>query len=59
MGETTKPTKKKRKEAYLMICDCGISVRGISKEHAISNLKIHIKSKIHREIMKNRDKAVK
>ena len=41
-----------------IICECGISVKGISKPHAEANLKLHKKnSKIHKEIMENKKKG--
>ena len=33
-------------------CECGLIVRGTSKDHANANLKLHRASRRHKEIMK-------
>jgi len=38
-----------------IICECGIKVTGTSKKHLESNLKIHKESKIHKELMENKN----
>ncbi len=37
-----------------IICECGWKVKGISKAHVESNLKIHKKSKLHKKLMENK-----
>ena len=44
----------KKKEPCMLVCECGISVKGLSEKHAQSNLKAHKKSKIHKDIMSNK-----
>jgi hypothetical protein len=36
------------------ICECGILVRGISKAHLKAMMKIHKKSKMHKQLMDNK-----
>jgi len=38
-----------------IICECGVKITGNSKAHAEANLRNHKQSKLHKEIMKNRD----
>jgi len=38
------------------ICECGMSVKGISKDHLKANLKLHKKSKMHKQLMMNKSK---
>ena len=47
------------KNPVKLICECGISVRGISESHAKANLKAHQKSKIHKQIIANKSKEQK
>lgn len=42
-----------------IICECGMKIKGTSKKHCESNLKIHKKSKTHKMIMKNRIEDLK
>lgn len=48
---------RKDKNPITLICECGISVKGISEPHAKANLKIHKKSKIHKQIMANKSRV--
>ena len=43
----------KKKE---VICECGILVRGISEDHLKANLKLHKKSKLHKQLIENKNK---
>ena len=38
------------------ICECGYEVNGTSEKHLESNLKIHMKSKLHKKLMKAKRK---
>jgi hypothetical protein len=35
-------------------CECGKIITGTSEKHLASNLKIHMKSKLHKELMKGK-----
>ena len=39
-------------------CECGLVIKGISKKHAESNLKIHKKSKLHKKLMEGKNEKV-
>ena len=39
-----------------VICECGKTITGYSEKHLKSNLKIHKKSKLHKELMINKSK---
>ena len=36
------------------ICECGWKVKGISPKHLIANIKLHKKSKLHKQLMENK-----
>ena len=47
-------TKKRTYKKGILVCECGMTIFGISEKHAQSNLKRHQKSKRHKHIMKDK-----
>ncbi len=39
-----------------IICVCGLKVKGTSEDHLKSNLEIHKKSKLHKQLIENKIK---